>query len=129
MQEELALGPVGASPARSSAPGGARRRTAAFAAAVVLVVAVAAFAGWRAGWFDRGLVGDGALRERDPVLVAHFADGGSGLGAVVADALRTDLSQSPLVTVVQPTTVRDALLRMERDVAAPMDSTLAYELA
>ena len=140
-QGELALGTVGgAAVSRDRASGrgasssdaprtGGRGRQWSIAAALLVACGAAAFAGHRAGWFDRGLVGDGTLRERDPVLVAEFADGGSGLGRVVSDALRTDLSQSPLVTVVQPASMRDALQRMQREANTPIDSSLAAELA
>lgn len=134
VQAEIMLGTAGGSGAsRATAiappPPPARRGLLPLVAVLALTIAAVAFAGYRAGWFDRGLVGDGTLRERDPVLVAQFADAGSGLGAVVSDALRTDLSQSPLVSVVQPAAMRDALVRMQRERDTPIDSSVAMELA
>ncbi len=98
------------------------------AAAIALVAAVGSVAFAR-GAFSRGVVDGRTLRERDAVLVANFTDGGTGLGAVIADALRTDLTQSPLVRVVQPVAVREALDRMQRAPGVPVDSALAYEVA
>jgi class 3 adenylate cyclase/tetratricopeptide (TPR) repeat protein len=77
------------------------------------------------------LVAAGVLDERDRVLIADFENhtGDSLLGAVVTEAFRVDLAQSPLVTVVQPASVRSALERMQRDPAAALDPALAREVA
>ncbi len=109
--------------------GAARRRWPVMLAAAAALLAVGVAGTYAVGGFTRGLVDGRTLRERDAVLVAHFADGGSGLGAVVSDALRTDLTQSPLVRVVQPVSVRDALERMQRPAGAVVDSALAREVA
>ncbi|MFL5577829.1 MAG: protein kinase domain-containing protein [Gemmatimonadaceae bacterium] len=77
------------------------------------------------------LVARGVLGARDPVLVADFATPGrdSLLGAMVTEALRTDMSQSRVVSVVQPSAVRAALLRMQRPVDSPLRAELAHEIA
>jgi Flp pilus assembly protein TadD len=51
------------------------------------------------------------------------------LGDVVTDAFRTDLSQSPAVTVVQPEAVRDVLARMQRPATEKLTPELAREVA
>jgi serine/threonine-protein kinase len=106
-----------------------RPRWRVFAEVAVLFVAIAALGSFVRDGFSRGIVDGTTLRERDEVLVANFADAGSGLGAVVSDALRTDLTQSTLVRVVQPVAVRDALERMQREPTAAVDSSLAREVA
>ncbi|HJU89454.1 MAG TPA: serine/threonine-protein kinase, partial [Gemmatimonadaceae bacterium] len=76
------------------------------------------------------LLAKGGLRERDPILVAEFrSPGDSVLGAVLGEALRTDLGQSNAVTVVEPARVRDALARMQRPVGSRIDANLAREIA
>lgn len=115
-------------PARARA-GLLRRRPRVVVQAGLVLAALVALTAFVLNGFSRGLVDGKTLRERDALLVANFADGGSGLGAVVTDALRTDLTQSPLVRVMQPVAVRDALERMQREPGAAVDSLLAREVA
>ena len=113
-----------------------RHRLAAAGAA--LVVTAMALSGWmitrlRAPLTASGpsLVATGALHERDRVLVADFTDraGDSTLAAAVAEALRIDLGQSPVVNVLTPRQVRVTLERMERSPNVALDDTLAREVA
>ncbi len=87
-------------------------------AALLLTVSVAAyFVMWAAGIGPMGsLVAQGVLDERDPVLLAAFENrtGDESLGAVVTDALRVDLLESQVVTLVDGGLVDDALRRMGR---------------
>ena len=77
------------------------------------------------------LLAAGVLSNRGKVLITDFrapaAD--SSLGRVVSDALRTDLEESPVVTVVEPAAVRDALRRMQQPATARVDLALAREIA
>jgi eukaryotic-like serine/threonine-protein kinase len=77
------------------------------------------------------LVAAGALEERDPLLVADFANrtADPSLGTVVTEAFRVDLAQSPLVTIVPPQTVQQALYRMEKPPDTPLAEDLAREIA
>ena len=75
------------------------------------------------------LVAKGMLEERAKVVVAEFASPDASLGAAAAEALRIDLAQSPVVDVVEPTTLTDALQRMERDPADPLSFEVAREVA
>ena len=75
------------------------------------------------------LVAKGMLEERAKVVVAEFASPEASLGAAAAEALRIDLAQSPVVDVVEPTTLTDALRRMERDPADPLGFEVAREVA
>ncbi len=115
--------PAGSSGARP------RSRVRVLMQAALVVLAVTGVATVAVQGLSRGLVDGRTLKERDALLVAGFSDSGSGLGAVITDALRTDLTQSPLVRVVQPVSVREALERMQRDPGTPVDSSLAHEVA
>jgi tetratricopeptide (TPR) repeat protein/tRNA A-37 threonylcarbamoyl transferase component Bud32 len=77
------------------------------------------------------LVAAGVLKDRESILVDDFRSpaGDSTLGAVVTSAFRTDLSQSQVVSVVQPTRVSAALRRMQRPPGSRLDLTLAREVA
>jgi tetratricopeptide (TPR) repeat protein len=77
------------------------------------------------------LVAAGVLDERDRVIVADFgsASGDSILAQAATEALRVDLTQSQIVTVVEPRFVAAALTRMERPKDTPLDREVATELA
>jgi tetratricopeptide (TPR) repeat protein/tRNA A-37 threonylcarbamoyl transferase component Bud32 len=77
------------------------------------------------------LAAAGVVRAREPILVADFGSppNDSSLGTVVSEALRTDLTQSASLTVVQPAQVRDVLVRMQRAAAPRLDLALAREVA
>lgn len=73
------------------------------------------------------LMGKGSFGERETVVVADFrppADD-SLIGSTVAEALRTDLAQSPNLAVLTRATVRDILDRMQR----PRESVVYFPLA
>ena len=93
-----------------------------------------------AGWFamrtlgigpGATLVAAGVLEERDRVLVAQFGSvsGDTVLAATASEALRVDLAQSQIVSVVEPQFVASALARMERPAGTRLDRQLAAELA
>ena len=113
-----------------------RHRGATVAAAILLVLvplsalAIAKLRAVDAPQFPT-LLATGALRERDRLIVADFADraGDSLLAAAVTEAVRIDLGQSPLVRVLTPRQVRVTLERMERPVDVALDDTLAREVA
>ncbi|MGH7653489.1 MAG: protein kinase domain-containing protein [Gemmatimonadaceae bacterium] len=76
------------------------------------------------------LLGAGKLRVKDKILVADFtANGDSTLGAAASEAVRTDLGQSPIVSIVTPQTVAAALQRMQRAPGARVDTAVAREIA
>jgi tetratricopeptide (TPR) repeat protein len=77
------------------------------------------------------LVASGVLRTREPLLLARFENRtpDSTLGPSLAEAFRVDLSQSPSVKLLGPQAVADALRRMQRAPATPLDLALARELA
>ncbi len=77
------------------------------------------------------LMGAGVMGAREKLLVADFKSpaGDSTMGPVVTEAFRSDLAQSPSVDVVQPTTVREVLRRMQRPPEQRVDYALGREIA
>jgi eukaryotic-like serine/threonine-protein kinase len=77
------------------------------------------------------LIAAGKLEERDRLLVADFAASASDieLADALTHALRIDLTQSPVVNVVEPRYTRELLERMGRDGGARVDAELAREAA
>jgi hypothetical protein len=77
------------------------------------------------------LVASGAFKTRDKVVVADFTNrsADSTLGTSVTEAFRIDLSQSPVISLVNSSAVGDALIRMGRKADTPLDPALARELA
>jgi len=77
------------------------------------------------------LLASGKLSAQDRVLVAGFdaTAKDSALGAVVSEAVRTNLSQSRAVNVVSTSTVVGALQRMQRPATSRVDLALAREIA
>jgi tetratricopeptide (TPR) repeat protein/tRNA A-37 threonylcarbamoyl transferase component Bud32 len=77
------------------------------------------------------LLASGKLSQSDKVVVAAFdapaAD--SSLGATIAEAVRTNLSQSRVVHVVQTSAVVAALEQMKRPDTARVDLATAREIA
>ncbi|MGH7644157.1 MAG: hypothetical protein ACREMR_01090, partial [Gemmatimonadales bacterium] len=77
------------------------------------------------------LVASGALAERDRLVLADFENrtADSTLGPSVTEALRIDLAQSSVVTLLDAAATAAALRRMNREPGTPIDVTLARELA
>ncbi len=75
------------------------------------------------------LVARGVLQERATVILADFASTDEALARAATEAFRIDLSQSRVVRLAEPTVVRSALGRMERDPTMTLDRETATELA
>ena len=77
------------------------------------------------------LLSSGKLTASDQILVADFKATGpdSALSGVLAEAMRSSLSKSRKIRVVQASAVAGALQRMERPISSRLDLTLAQELA
>ncbi len=73
----------------------------------------------------------GALNRSDTLVVAdfHVTGGDTALGPVMAEAVRTDLSQSRVIRVAAASQVVAALRRMQRDPTQPFGEELAGEVA
>jgi tetratricopeptide (TPR) repeat protein len=73
----------------------------------------------------------GKLERNERLLVADFGVSGgadSSLGTVVSEAIRTDLAQSNVLTIVPASAVRAALVRMRRPVESRIDASIASEI-
>jgi tetratricopeptide (TPR) repeat protein len=93
---------------------------------------IAYFVMWTTGVGPVGsLVAQGVIDERDPVLLAEFDNRTSDemLGSVVTDALRVDLLESQVVTLVDDRLVSETLGRMGRDPTAVLTDEVAREVA
>ncbi len=77
------------------------------------------------------LLAAGRLTNKERLLVTDFrapaAD--SSLGSIVTEAVRTDLGQSSVVSIVPASTVSAALTRMQRPETSRIDLPLAREIA
>jgi tetratricopeptide (TPR) repeat protein len=111
-------------------------RTRAVLASIALIAFVAVVAGFMA-MRDAGigpfgsLLGAHKLTRRDRVIVADFTTGGGDttLGAVVSEAVRADLDQSSVVSVVTPQIVTSTLQLMRQPPNARLDTALARQVA
>ncbi len=77
------------------------------------------------------LMAKGVLDARDPILLAEFENRtpDTTLAATIAGGLRIDLSQSPVVRLLEPRTVTSALERMQVAPDAVLDEALARQVA
>jgi eukaryotic-like serine/threonine-protein kinase len=77
------------------------------------------------------LVAAGVLDARERILLSDFQSptGDAELAAVVTEAFRVDVAQSPMLTLVAPSLVQDALRRMGHAGEVRLDPALARELA
>jgi TolB-like protein len=77
------------------------------------------------------LMAAGKLNDRDKILVADFSSTGSDttLGPVISEAVRADLGQSPVLSVVTPQTVAATLQRMQLAPNARVDTGVARQIA
>jgi Tfp pilus assembly protein PilF len=75
------------------------------------------------------LVARGVIDEREPILLAEFESTDSLLARAATEAFRVDLSQSPVVSLVEPGFVAGALERMNRPPSTGLDVDLATEVA
>jgi len=77
------------------------------------------------------LVAAGVLEERERIILAEFQNNTSDplLAQAATEAFRIDFSQSPIVTVMDPASVDQVLIRMQRDPGQPLDAELAREVA
>ena len=100
-------------------------------AAGVLAITTAGTLVVRARRDGDALASGATLAPRDRILVADFPTRSrdSTVGGIVAEALRVDLAQSPLIRVMTTAQVRGALRGMERPVEVSLDDSLARAVA
>ncbi len=77
------------------------------------------------------LLSAGVLKERDPLVLADFVNRTSdtALAASITEALRIDLTSSPVLRLVEGNEVAATLRRMQRDPAAGLPEAAAREVA
>ncbi|HSR42322.1 MAG TPA: hypothetical protein VLL48_09125, partial [Longimicrobiales bacterium] len=99
--------------------------------ALLGVVVAGYFVMWSTGVGPVGnLVAQGVIDEGDRVVLATFADAtGEGLGDVVTEALRVDLSESSVLQLVEDVDVAPVLARMQVEPGTPLTADLAREVA
>ena len=121
-----------------TAPMPVRSRTASRYLTPVLLALFAILAGFaalRASRQDRrdpqSLIATGTLSSRDRIVVADFVNqaGDSALAAVITQAVRVDLPQSPLVRVLSTRELQSALVRMQRPPTTFIDDSVARDIA
>jgi len=77
------------------------------------------------------LLAAGKIKDRERLLITDFKASGkdSSLGSVVTEAVRTDIGQSSVVSIVPASDVAAALSRMQRPDSSRLDLPLAREIA
>ena len=77
------------------------------------------------------LLAAGRLSARDQIIIGDFTSNGpdSTLGSVITEAVRADVGQSNIVTLMAPTSIAAALVRMQRPATTRLDLATARELA
>jgi tetratricopeptide (TPR) repeat protein/tRNA A-37 threonylcarbamoyl transferase component Bud32/TolB-like protein len=77
------------------------------------------------------LVSAGVLKDRDPLLVAEFANrtADSTLAGSITEAFRIDLAQSRTVRLVGPDQIAGTLQLMQRDAGTRLTEQVAREIA
>ena len=77
------------------------------------------------------LLANGRVLDRERLIITDFQSRGpdSTLGNIVAEAVRTDLAQSAVVSVVSQSDVAGALVRMQRPETSRIDVAVARDIA
>jgi len=76
------------------------------------------------------LLAAGTLHGQERLLVADFAAGSdTSLSHLITEAVRTDLGQSRVMSIMPPASVAAALVRMQRPTGTTLDLPLAREIA
>jgi tetratricopeptide (TPR) repeat protein len=130
----MPAGPV-ATLAVKAAPHVSWRRTWAGGAVAVggFALLIAGFMIMRAAGIGPfgSLRGAGQFGDRETILVADFRSpaADSSLGATVAEAIRTDLGQSPNLNVITRAAIGDVMRMMGRATTGPVEFEAAREIA
>lgn len=98
----------------------------AFAAAIAAIMILRVFGIGPAG----SLLAAGRLSGTARLIVVDFNAGrDSSLSHVVTEAVRTNLGQSKVVSIMPPAAIASALTRMQRAPSTPVDLELAQQIA
>ena len=71
----------------------------------------------------------GKLSERERLIVTEFQSPDTSLSTLVTEAVRTNLGQSRVLSIMPPVAVSAALQRMQRPTSSRVDFALAREIA
>ena len=101
------------------------------AALAVFVLLVAGFMVLRAmGIGPAGsLLASGDINDRERLIVTEFQSPDTSLGTLVSEAVRTNLGQSRVISIMPPVAIGSALQRMQRPASSRLDLRLAREIA
>ncbi len=79
----------------------------------------------------KSLMASGQLHVRDKILIGDFTSTGADttLGGVVAEAVRADLGQSPVISIITPQAVAADLQLMQRAANTRIDTAVARAVA
>ena len=115
----------------SGAFGGTKRRRWVPVAAGAAALALLLTGLWSTGVLGpRSLVAEGKSTSRDAVMLARVdVVGDSGMSGALTEALRIDLGQSGVLTLVPTSQVRNALTMMRRPVESDPIADVAREVA
>jgi eukaryotic-like serine/threonine-protein kinase len=94
----------------------------------LLVVAFVALRAMGVGPFA-SLMSSGKLADRERLIVTEFSSPDTSLSTLVTEAVRTNLGQSRVVSIIPPAGITGALQRMRRSVTSRLDLPLAREIA
>jgi eukaryotic-like serine/threonine-protein kinase len=97
----------------------------AFAAVVVLFLVLRAFGIGPVG----SLLAAGKISDRERLIVTEFQSADTSLSTLVTEAVRTNLGQSRVISIMPPVAIGAALQRMQRPATSRLDFTLAREIA
>jgi tetratricopeptide (TPR) repeat protein len=75
------------------------------------------------------LLAAGKLSDRERLIVTEFQSPDTSLSTLVTEAVRTNLGQSRVVSIMQPTAIAGALRRMQLPPSSRLDLPLAREIA
>ena len=75
------------------------------------------------------LLAAGRLSDRERLIVTEFQSPDTSLSTIVNEAVRTNLGQSRVITIMPPTAIAATLQRMQRPPASRIDLPLAREIA
>ncbi|HXY30099.1 MAG TPA: protein kinase [Gemmatimonadaceae bacterium] len=77
------------------------------------------------------LLAAGKIKDRDRLLVTDFHVQGADttVGSMITEAVRTDLGQSQVISVMPPAAVAEALRRMQKPPTTHVDLPLARDIA
>ena len=75
------------------------------------------------------LLAAGKLNDRERIIVAEFQSPDTSLTTLVTEAVRTNLGQSRVISIMPPVAIGAALQRMQRSPASRLNLALAREIA